>query len=390
MVMLNVSIIGSTGSIGSQTLDVIDRFPDRFSLSGLAAGSNWRGLLEQIARFKPVKASIADKRAFSFLREAFPPGCSTELLCGDEGTDEIASLPESDLTLVASVGVSGLRPVLAAIDSGKELALATKEALVAGGDLVVPRARAKGIVIRPVDSEHSAIFQCIGSDRPFLDRIILTCSGGALRDFPGDRIASASIADVLDHPNWSMGRKITVDCATLMNKGFEMIEACHLFGVGADQVEIVIHPQSIVHSMVEFRDGSVIAQMSLPDMRLAIQYALSYPERLDCKWCRTDFTSIGQLTFERPDFARFPCLGLAFEAFRIGGTMPASLNAANEEAVTAFLSGRIRFGDVYSVVEEVLSGTEAVPADSLEAVLLADSEARRRSGVVIGRLTDAN
>ena len=367
MVMLNVSIIGSTGSIGSQTLDVIDRFPDRFSLSGLAAGSNWRGLLEQIARFKPVKASIADKRAFSFLREALPPGCSTELLCGDEGTDEIA-----------------------AIDSGKELALATKEALVAGGDLVVPRARAKGIVIRPVDSEHSAIFQCIGSDRPFLDRIILTCSGGALRDFPGDRIASASIADVLDHPNWSMGRKITVDCATLMNKGFEMIEACHLFGVGADQVEIVIHPQSIVHSMVEFRDGSVIAQMSLPDMRLAIQYALSYPERLDCKWCRTDFTSIGQLTFERPDFARFPCLGLAFEAFRIGGTMPASLNAANEEAVTAFLSGRIRFGDVYSVVEEVLSGTEAVPADSLEAVLLADSEARRRSGVVIGRLTDAN
>lgn len=383
---MNISIIGSTGSIGTQTLDIVERFPERYRVVALTAGKNWEKLLCQIKKFRPLKAAVADDKAFRLLKENLPSGCSTEILSGDDGICHAASMPESELCVVSSVGISGLKPVLSALNSGKQLALATKEALVSGGELVMKTAVENGIMIRPIDSEHSAIFQCIGSGRKFLSRIILTCSGGALRKFPAEKLGNASVSDVLAHPNWSMGKKITVDCATLMNKGFELIEACHLFSVAPDDVEIVVHPQSIIHSMAEFSDGSTLAQMSLPDMRIAIQYALSYPERLDFKWKRTDFLSLQPLTFEKPDYDRFPCLKLAIDSFRSGGTLPASLNAANEEAVYAFLRGEINFGSIYDSVREVIESSERLPADCWENISYADYEARRKCRSVMERL----
>lgn len=387
--MIRISIIGSTGSIGTQALDVIKCFPDKFSVVAISANSNWRLLLKQIIEFKPLKAVIFDNVSFLQLKENLPSDSKTKLIQGDSGIEEICSMPETDLVLVSTVGVSGLKPVLYALKSEKQLALATKEALVSGGDLVIPLAKSKNITIRPVDSEHSAIFQCIGNDREFLKRVILTCSGGALRNFTKEQLKTATVDDVLAHPNWTMGRKITVDCATLMNKGFEMIEACHLFGLSPSQIKIVIHPQSIIHSAVEFIDGSIIAQMSKPDMKLAIQYAFSYPERLKKNWAFTDFFELPALTFSMPDFDKFPCLKLAFDSFSQGGTMPASLNAVNEEAVLAFLREEICFGDIYEVIERTLSKVERLPS-SLENIFHADSEARRIATFFIERMKNNN
>lgn len=387
--MLNISIIGSTGSIGTQALDVIRCSPDKFSVVAISANSNWQLLLKQIIEFKPLKAVILDNIAFLHLKENLPKESKTKLIFGGSGLEEISVMPETDLVLVSTVGVSGLMPTLHALEAGKQLALATKEALVSGGDLVIPLAKSKNITIRPVDSEHSAIFQCIGNDRKFLKKVILTCSGGALRNFTKEQLKNATVDDVLAHPNWSMGKKITVDCATLMNKGFEMIEACHLFGLSPSQVNIVIHPQSIIHSAVEFFDGSIIAQMSKPDMKLAIQYAFSYPERLNKNWAYTDFFELSALTFEKPDFDKFPCLKLAFDSFSQGGTMPASLNAVNEEAVLAFLREEISFGDIYEVIERTLSKVELLPS-SLENIFHADSEARRIAAFFIERMKNNN
>ena len=387
--MVNISIIGSTGSIGTQALDVIRCFPDKFSVVAISANSNWKLLLKQIIEFKPLIAVILDNSSFVQLKENLPKGLKTKLIFGVAGLNEIASMPETDLVLVSTVGVSGLRPTISALKAGKQLALATKEALVAGGELVIPYAKSKNITIRPVDSEHSAIFQCIGNDRKFLKNVILTCSGGALRSFTNEQLKKATVEDVLAHPNWSMGKKITVDCATLMNKGFEMIEACHLFNLKPTQVKIVIHPQSIIHSAVEFSDGSIIAQMSKPDMKLAIQYAFSYPERLEKNWTDTDFFSLPALTFEKPDFDKFPCLKIAFDSFSQGGTMPASLNAVNEEAVYAFLKKEIMFEDIFKVIELTLSKVERLPS-SIENIFYADSEARRISAFFIERLKNNN
>lgn len=384
--MINISIIGSTGSIGTQALSVIESFPDKFRVVALSAYSNWEKLLEQILRFKPCAAAIIEERAFRSLKDNLPPSSPTKLYSSEEGVSYISSMDEADLVLVSSVGISGLKPVVSAIKAGKQLALATKEALVSGGSLVMSLAKRYGIVIRPVDSEHSAVFQCIGSDREFLNKIILTCSGGSLRDFSLERMKSVSVSQVLRHPTWAMGKKITVDSATLMNKGFEVIEACHLFGLPADKVDVLIHPQSIIHSMVEFSDGAIIAQLSKPDMRLAIQYALSYPDRLSKKWSDTDFLSVSTLSFEKPDLARFPCLGLAYAAFAAGGASPAVLNASNEEAVKAFLEGRIRFCDIYAVTADVISKIEVIEADSLENIYYADSQARLKALELIRRL----
>ncbi len=387
--MINISIVGSTGSIGTQALDVIRCFPDKFSVVALSANSNWELLLKQIIEFKPLKAVLIDNIAFSKLKENVPNYLNTELICGEFGIEEISSMDETELVLISTVGMSGLKPVLSALNAGKQLALATKEALVSGGDLVIPLAKSKNITIRPVDSEHSAIFQCIGDNREFLKKVILTCSGGALRNFTVEQLKYATVDDVLAHPNWSMGKKITVDCATLMNKGFEMIEACHLFNLLPNQVEIVIHPQSIIHSAVEFFDGSIIAQMSKPDMKLAIQYAFSYPERFEKNWTNTDFFSLPALTFEKPDFDKFPCLKIAFDSFAKGGTMPASLNAVNEEAVFAFLKKEIKFNDIFKIIEMTLSKVECLPS-SIENIFYADSEARRISGVFIERMKNNN
>ena len=382
--MKNLSILGSTGSIGRSTLDVVARFPDRLRVRALAARKSVERLAEQCRQFRPEAAAVIDAEAAAALQRLLGPNSGVEILYGEEGYRSAATLASIDTVVGAMMGAAGLKPTLAGIEAGKDIALANKETLVVAGTIVMQAAARKGVQILPVDSEHSAIFQCLsGQRRQDLSRILLTASGGPFLRTPASEFADITPEKALKHPNWQMGNKITVDSATLMNKGLEVIEACHLFDVSAEKVEVVIHPQSIVHSMVSFVDGSVIAQLGMPDMKGAIAYALSYPERLDIGLSAPDFFELGSLGFERPDLERFPCLGLAYTAIRQGGTMPAVLNAANEIAVEAFLSGRAGFTEIPAVVEKVMDRMPHTEHPGLDALLEADAGAREEARCLV-------
>lgn len=372
--MKRIAVLGSTGSIGTQTLDVVARHPDLFRVEVLAAGANVERLARQIAEFRPRVAAVATREAAERLRLLFP---DVRILWGEEGLIEAAAGTESDTVVAALVGSAGLKPVLAAVEAGKRVCLANKEALVAAGHLVTGAAARRGVAIVPIDSEHSAIFQCLnGRDASRVARLVLTASGGSFRDRSRDELAGVTVAEALCHPNWSMGAKITVDSATMANKGLEVIEAHWLFGMPYERIGVLLHPESIVHSLVEFVDGSVLAQLGVPDMRVPIQYALTYPDRLDGPAPKLDLAEIGRLHFRPVDFRRFPALAMAFESGKIGGTMPAVFNAANEVAVCRFLSGELSFLDIEACVESVLSRHRPVPDPDLETVLEADAWAR--------------
>ncbi len=369
-----VAVLGSTGSIGVQTLEVLAAQPDRFRVVALSAHSNTELLQRQLASTGATWSCLTDADAAARMDEI---SSGARLLSGPEGITELAALPEVDIVLNAVVGSAGLRATLAALRAGKRLALANKESLVAGGDLV-GAAMAGGGELLPVDSEHSAIFQCLASGHQGeVRRILLTASGGPFRGMSAGNLQDVTVEKTLAHPTWKMGPKITIDSATLMNKGLEVIEAHFLFDVPYDAIQVVVHPQSIVHSMVEFTDGSILAQMGSPDMRLPIAYALNYPERIPANWVATDLVSIGALTFEPVDQVTFRCLGLAYEAGMTGGTAPAVLNAANEVAVAAFLAGRIGFTDIARIVEKTLASHNPREVDSIETVEEAELEARK-------------
>lgn len=373
--MKKISVIGSTGSIGTQTLDVLSQHPGQFCVEGLAAGRNTKLLLEQIHAFRPKKASVADKESADSLRPFLPPG--VELFYGEEGLSEVAAGTDADTVVTAIVGSAGLRSTLAAIDAGKHIALANKETLVAAGQLVTALARKKGISLLPVDSEHAAIFQCLNGERPGdVERIVLTASGGSFRHLNREQLQNVTVEDALKHPNWSMGAKITIDSATMVNKGLEVMEAHWLFGMDFEQIGVLLHPESIVHSFVEYRDGSVIAQLGNPDMRVPIQYALTYPERWPSETKRLSLSQAGQLHFSEMDLERYPCLRTAYECGKLGGTAPCVYNAANEVAVARFLKGDIPFLRIESLIEETLSRHDNVEADDLETIFAADHWAR--------------
>lgn len=377
--MKNVVILGSTGSIGTSALKVVGDLRDRLRVVGLAAGNNISRLLEQARQHQPQAVCVRDARAAVDLEAALGPGC--QVFSGEEGLVRLATLPEADIVLVAIVGTTGLRPALAAIRAGKDLALASKEILVMAGEIVMREARAHGVRVLAVDSEHSAIFQCLdGKPISSVRKLWLTASGGPFRDarqWPKWRFREITLQDALQHPSWVMGRKITIDSATLFNKGLEMIEARWLFDIPIDRVEVLIHPQSVVHSMVEFVDGSWLAQLSTPDMCLPIQYALTYPERVPNARVQTDFVKLGTLSFEAPDTERFPALELARRAGRVGGTLPAVLNAANEVAVAAFAEGRLPFAEIPERVRRTMDAHRVIDHPSLEQILEADAWARR-------------
>ena len=379
-----LAILGSTGSVGVNTLDIVQQHPERFAVVALAAGSNIELLEQQIRRFHPLCVSVFDLQRAKELRERISD-LGIEVCEGPNGACTVASLPEVDLVLSAIVGGAGLAPTLAAIRAGKDVAIANKEPLVMAGELVMREAQGR-VRILPVDSEHNAIFQAMaGHNSCDVRRLLLTASGGPFRTLPREKFGEITVHEALQHPNWRMGRKITVDSATMMNKGLEVIEARWLFGVNAEQVEVVVHPQSIVHSMVEFVDGSVIAQLGIPDMRIPISYALNYPERLANTLPQLDLIQIGTLTFEPPDLNRFPCLRLGFEAIRACGTLPAVLNAANETTVEAFLQEKIHFLDIPTVIEETLQRHDARPIfdGDIEVILDADRWARETATSII-------
>ncbi len=372
-----LAILGSTGSIGRNALDIVRRYSDRLSVPVLTARRNTALLAEQIAEFRPELAAVYDADAAADLEARLPTGSTVEVVYGEAGYIRAAAHPSVGTVLTAVVGAAGLKPTLAAIDAGNDIALANKETLVMAGDIVTARAAENRVRILPVDSEHSAIFQCLAAGRrEDLERILLTASGGPFRTTPHDRFSGIRPADALAHPNWSMGDKITIDSATLMNKGLEVIEAVHLFGVSPDRITVVVHPESIVHSMVAFRDGSVIAQMGIPDMKGAIAYALSWPERWPLGVPRPDFFDIGRLTFEPPDLERFPCLDLAFRACRAGGVLPAVLNGANEAAVAAFLAETIPFTEIPALIAQAMTAHPGGGEPGVSGILAADAWAR--------------
>lgn len=371
-----IAILGSTGSIGTQTLDIIAANPDRFKVGLLTAANNYELLAQQAMLFMPEKVVIANPAHRQALaRLLFGSGIRIE--AGPEAIAQAAAEDNTDTVVTAMVGYSGLQPTISAIRSGKTIALANKETLVVAGEIVTALARAKGVDILPVDSEHSAIFQCLQGeqDNP-VDKIILTASGGPFRKFSISQLQSVTKADALRHPNWSMGAKVTIDSASMMNKGFEMIEAHWLFGVAPADIEIVVHPQSIVHSMVQFADGAVKAQLGIPDMHTPISYALSYPFRLPSSLPPMSLSQYASLTFERPDFKKFPLLSFAFQAIGKGGNMPCILNAANEIAVDAFLHDRIRFTDMPLLVRQTMDSIPFIPEIDLESLFITDLEAR--------------
>lgn len=373
--MKRVVLLGSTGSIGTSTLKVADDLADRIQIVGMAAGNNVALLAEQVARYRPRMVSIGDASAVAGLAEAC--GAGVEVRHGDGGLLALATMSEADIVLIAIVGTAGLQPALAAIRAGKDIAVASKEILVMAGQIVMEEARRHGVRVLAVDSEHSAIFQCLDGKPPeSVRRLWLTASGGPFRSTPAEEFPSITVERALKHPSWTMGRKITLDSATLFNKGLEMIEARWLFDIPMERVEVVVHPQSVIHSMVEFVDGSMIAQLSTPDMCLPIQYALTYPERAESDRVKTDLAKLGRLDFEAPDVERFPAIGLARRAGTEGGTLPAVFNAANEVAVEAFCDGRVTFDRIPRLVGEVMDLHEVVEAPSLEAILEADSWAR--------------
>ena len=377
----NIAILGSTGSIGVQTLDVAKNLG--IKVSGLSANSNI-GLLEKQAReFKPRIISIGNKELAGELEKRLG-GYEIEILYGVEGLEKVASMQETDTVVTSIVGIAGLLPTLEAIKNGKNIALANKETLVTAGSIVMDEARINNVEIFPVDSEHSAIYQCLNGNRPLdIKQLILTASGGPFRGRSRDSLENVKAADALKHPNWIMGRKITIDSATLMNKGLEVIEAKWLFNMELDKIKVVVHPQSIIHSMVEYVDGSVMAQMGSPDMRIPIQLALTFPERVSNDFSRLDLLKCGALTFEEPDMEAFPCLKLAFEALKTGGTMPAAMNAANEAAVWLFLEGNAGFMDIPRIIEKIMNKHSVNTKPGLDDIIETDRWARNMVGGMI-------
>ena len=377
--MKTVVILGSTGSIGTNTLDIVDRFPEEFRVAGLTAGSNDEKLEEQIRRYKPRVVALSDASAAARLRQRCV-GLSVEILAGEEGLIQVASAPEAELVISAIVGGAGLMPTLAAIRSGKQIALANKEPMVMAGKLMQDEAQRHCVRIFPVDSEHSAIFQSLeGHRKEDVRRLILTASGGALWTLEREELHEVTPERALQHPNWKMGAKITIDSATLMNKGLEVVEARWLFDIPETQIEVMIHRESIIHSLVEYVDRSMIAQLGLPDMRTPISYAMRYPGRLPLDLPSLDLTEIATLTFCKPDHDRFPCLGLGYESLRIGGTMPATMNAANESAVEAFLNGGIRFTDIAEIIRSTMDVHTTKEIETVEDALEADRWAREKA-----------
>ncbi|MBN1283507.1 MAG: 1-deoxy-D-xylulose-5-phosphate reductoisomerase [Proteobacteria bacterium] len=377
--MKKISILGSTGSIGQSTLDVVARNPDRFEVVGLAEGHDVELLARQIERFRPAVVSVRDAQSAARLREIVR-GHMPEILFGIEGACRVAEAPEAALVVSAIVGAAGLLPTLRAIEARKNVALANKETMVVAGALVSSSAARMGVAILPVDSEHAAIHQSLaGHRREDVTALHLTASGGPFLRASMDQIRAATPKQAIAHPRWNMGAKITIDSATLMNKGLEVMEARWLFSVPQEKIRVIVHPQSIVHSLVEYRDGCVMAQLGMPDMRAPIAYAISWPERVESGCPRLDLAAVKSLTFEEPDLARFPCLSLAYQALQEGDSMPAVLNAANEVAVEAFLDGRIGFMEIARVVDETMSAHDKAPADTLDMILEADRWAREHA-----------
>ena len=376
-----ITILGSTGSIGTQTLDIVTDHPDKFRVVGLTAGGNIELLAQQIRQFQPEIVATSYPEKVAELKEviadvANPP----EILAGASGVAEVARYGDAESVVTGIVGCAGLLPTIAAIEAGKDIALANKETLIAGAPVVLPLVKKHGVKLLPADSEHSAIFQCLqGVPEGGLRRIILTASGGSFRDLPVEKLASVTVADALKHPNWSMGQKITIDSATLMNKGLEVIEAHYLFDLDYDHIDIVIHPQSIIHSLIEVQDTSVLAQLGWADMRLPLLYALSYPDRIYTDWKQLDLVKAGDLTFREPDHHKYPCMQLAYSAGRAGGQMPAILNAANEQAVALFLAEKIDFLDIPRLIEKVCDrfSSQNTATPSLDDILQADTWARK-------------
>lgn len=375
--MKKISILGSTGSIGTQTLDVVRKNPDKFKVIAISANSSVDLLLEQIIEFKPKYVAVYNEDSAKKLKEKIPSNINIEVLSGMEGLEKISSLDEIDVLLTAIVGMIGLVPTLCAIRNGKTIALANKETLVTAGKLVMNEAKKYNVDILPVDSEHSAIFQCLnGEKNKNIEKIILTASGGPFRGKNKEELLNVTKNEALKHPNWNMGRKISIDSSTLMNKGLEVIEAKWLFDVDYKDIDVVIHPQSIIHSMVQFNDSSIIAQMGCPDMRLPIQYALTYPDRMLNDFERMDFTKFSKLTFEKPDLDTFPCLKLAFDCLKMGGTYCTVLNASNEVLVNEFLEDKIGFYDIPYYIEKTLQAHNSIENPTLEEILEVDRWAR--------------
>jgi 1-deoxy-D-xylulose-5-phosphate reductoisomerase len=376
--MKNVVLLGSTGSIGTSTVKVAEDLPDRIRLLGLAAGNNAELLLKQARKHRPEAVSINNPEKARDLGKFF--GAATQVYSGDEGLIKLATLPSADIVLIAIVGTAGLKPALAAIRAGKDIAIASKEILVMAGEIVMSEARKHGVRVLAVDSEHSAIFQCLdGKPSNSVRKLWLTASGGPFRTTPKEEFPNITVERALKHPSWVMGKKITIDSATLFNKGLEMIEARWLFDIGIERVGVLVHPQSIVHSMVEFVDGALLAQLSTPDMCLPIQYALTYPDRAPSERVQTNFAKLGNLTFEEPDAERFPALKLARRAGEVGGTLPAVLNAANEVAVEAFVNRKINFPQITEIVRRTMDAHKVVLHPTLEQILEADALARREA-----------
>jgi 1-deoxy-D-xylulose-5-phosphate reductoisomerase len=388
--MKSISILGSTGSVGVTTLDVVSRFPDRFRVVAMAAGQNLDLLADQIKRFKPELVSVATAELARDLKDRLS-GAKVDILHGMDGAISVATHRDAQFVMSAIVGAAGLRPTLAAAKAGKDVGFANKETLVIAGEVMTRAVRDSGVTLLPVDSEHNAIFQCLeGRQRANVKRIILTASGGPFLKLPLDRFATVTIAEALKHPTWRMGAKITIDSASLMNKGLEVIEARWLFDLSAEQISVVIHPQSVVHSMVEMIDGSVIAEMAIPDMAIPVAYALAYPERLPMTHLKPlSLAECGALTFEQPDFNRFPCLRFAFDALAAAGTMPCALNAANEVMVAAFLAGEAQFLDIARNIETVMMRHSNQPARTIEDLVEIDGWARAQARELIGRHTHA-
>ena len=373
----NIAILGSTGSIGTQTLDVISEYPDRLYPSLLTANRNVDLLIEQALKFKPRRVVIAQSDCYTKLRDTLA-GEPIEVMCGQQAIADAAAADDVDIVVTAMVGYSGLAPTISAIKAGKTIALANKETLVVAGELITRLVKQYGSRLVPVDSEHSAIFQClVGEDPESVDKLILTASGGPFRTRPKEELYGVTRADALNHPNWSMGAKVTIDSASMMNKGFEMIEARWLFGIPSERIEIVVHPQSIVHSMVAYSDGSVKAQLGLPDMRLPIRYALNYPERLPSACRKMSVADYANLTFEAPDREKFPLLDMAFDAIHCGGNVPCALNAANEIAVAAFLADRIGFMQMPEVVAEAVARNRFIASPTYDDYVATNAEIRK-------------
>ncbi|MCG8567547.1 MAG: 1-deoxy-D-xylulose-5-phosphate reductoisomerase [Desulfobacterales bacterium] len=382
--MIGLSILGATGSIGQSALEIVRRHPDTYAVQAMTCARNIEKILPLIREFQPQAVAVLDGETALALSRQITGGCKPEILVGSAGFMAAAAWDTADITLLAMVGAAGLEPALAAINAGKKIALANKETLVMAGEIVMSLAREKGVDILPVDSEHSAIFQCLAGNREKdLKKVFLTASGGPFTRTPFSQFSRITREDALNHPNWSMGPKITIDSATLMNKGLELIEAMHLFNLPAQQIEVVVHPQSIVHSMVGYADGSVIAQMGIPDMRQAIGYAFSYPRRMDLGLDFPDFTAMQGLTFMAPDLEKFPSLAMAFEAGQQGGTLPAVMNAANEVVVQAFLEKRLGFLDIFHIISKVMGQHRRIDNPDLSGIIEADCWARETAASLI-------